>query len=622
MKIFEIYAGKPDAGDEIREKGYEEFAANYIEPSGVNIDGLASTTYGTPFFIMGDKGTGKTALLNFLERYVQDVDASSCVSFIYFEKQITQPQRKQFQDISKSISTSVYIDGALATEGQNSESDFTYIWKWQLCQKIIADDEEFNGGLFQKEDGTWDAFVHEMGKIDSTINKGKMRIPAKFCLKVATNPQFGTIEPGLQIESVDFSKQNFNMSESYLKFIKIVDKAYELLQNLKRTDIPYYIFIDELEAYRGEDGTFYRDLRLIRDLLFEVKQLNDIFKSGTKIVCSVRPEVVTSITRFIQAKQLHKIMQGYDERLNWEYTNTNSFNHPIMRVLLRRIENSEEKVLGHPVSETDIMRKWFVQNVYNKHICTYILDNTWHKPRDIVRLLLAAQSSGAKNYQRFNQHTFETFMPTYSKQCLTEIREEMCALYTTKEIEQIFSCLQGFKISFTYQEIFDRTKMLYPDSKISTNCFTVLNDMYRMGAIGNIIGKDGSPRWAYKGEEKLLIEAPWKMTVHPALRIELSLNTKVEKYVNRELQKREFDILAHRDTTIYAVTVESIRNAYILVSFIKDGSIQRGYISVRNLGIVELKPGDLNKNFSIGDTLNARITGYSREFSNWFMVVA
>ena len=506
MKISEIYAGKPDAGDEIREKGYEEFAANYIEPSGVNIEGLASTTYGTPIFIMGDKGTGKTALLNFLERCVQDVDASACVSFIYFEKQITQTQRKQFQDISKSISTSISIDGALASEGQNSESDFTYIWKWQLCQKIIADDEAFNGGLFQKEDSNWDAFVREIRKIDSTINKGKMRIPAKVCLKVATNPQFGTIEHGLEIDPIDFSQQNFNMSGAYLKFIKIVDNAYELLQNLKRTDIPYYIFIDELEAYRGEDSTFYRDLRLIRDLLFEVKKLNDIFKSGTKIICSVRPEVVTSITRFIQAKQLHKIMQGYDERLNWEYTNTNSFKHPIMRVLLRRIENSEEKILGHSVSETDIVREWFVQNVYNKNICTYILDNTWHKPRDIVRLLLAAQSSGAKNYCRFNQHTFETFMPTYSKQCLAEIREEMCALYTIEEIEQIFSCLQGFKISFTYQEIVDRVKMLFPDSKISMNCFTVLDDLYRMGAIGNIIGKDDTPRWAYKGEEKLLMK--------------------------------------------------------------------------------------------------------------------
>lgn len=58
-----------------------------------------------------------------------------------------------------------------------------------------------------------------------------MRIPAKVSLKVATNPQLGTIEPGLEIEPVDFSQQNFNMSEAYLKFIKIVDNAYDLLQN-------------------------------------------------------------------------------------------------------------------------------------------------------------------------------------------------------------------------------------------------------------------------------------------------------------------------------------------------------------------------------------------------------
>lgn len=60
MKIGDIYAGKPDASDEIRERGYEEFANTYIKPTGVNIDGLASTDYGTPYFIMGDKGTGKT----------------------------------------------------------------------------------------------------------------------------------------------------------------------------------------------------------------------------------------------------------------------------------------------------------------------------------------------------------------------------------------------------------------------------------------------------------------------------------------------------------------------------------------------------------------------------------
>ena len=273
MKFSEVYAGKPDAGDEIREKGYQEFAENYIEPSGINIKGLASSIYGTPFFIIGDKGTGKTALLNFLERYIQNIDHSSCVSFVYFESEITQVQRKKFQEISRSISTAISIDSAIASEGQNVEFDFTYIWRWQLFQKLISDDEQFNGGLFNKNGGYWNKFVREINKIDSTINKGKMQIPAKVSIKVTANPQFGTIEPKLDIEPVDFSQRDFNMTQAYSKFVKIIDTAYELFQNLTRTDIPYYIFIDELEAYRGENITFYRDLRIIRDLLFEVKNL-------------------------------------------------------------------------------------------------------------------------------------------------------------------------------------------------------------------------------------------------------------------------------------------------------------------------------------------------------------
>lgn len=621
MKISEIYAGKPDAGDEIREKGYEEFAANYIEPSGVNIDGLASTTYGTPLFIIGDKGTGKTALLNFLERYVRDLDSSSCVSFIYFESQITQVQRQKFDEISKSISTTVSIDGAIASEGRNMESDFTYIWRWQLCQKIIYDDEQFNGGLFDKTDGSWDEFVRQINKIDKTCNKSKMIIPANVRIKVSANTQLGTISPEIDFEPVDFSKRNFNITKSYSKFVKIIDDAYEMIRKLKRTDVPYYIFIDELEAYRGEDSTFFRDLRIIRDLLFEVKKLNDIFKSGTKIICSVRPEVITSITRFVQAKQLHKIMQGYDERLNWEYTNTNSFKHPIMQVLLKRIKNAEEKILERPLNDDEIIQEWFVSNVYNKNICTYILDNTWHKPRDVVRLLLAAQSSGAKNDSQFNQHTFETFIPTYSKQCLAEIREEMCALYTSEEIEAIFNCIQGFKPSFTYQEITNRAKRLCPDNKIATDSISVLSDMYRIGAIGNIVDKFTSPRWAYKGEEKLFIEAPWKIIVHSALRTELSLNSKVGKRVNTELNKSHINSGSNVDKNLYTVTISTIKYAYILVSFIKDHDFQKGYISIGNLGIMGLKPGHLNEYFYVGETLKAIIKGYNPDFSSWIMKI-
>ena len=205
---------------------------------------------------------------------------------------------------------------------------------------------------------------------------------------------------------------------------------------------------------------------MIRDLLFTVKNLNGVLGDGTKIICSVRPEILNAINRFVESKQLHKIMQGYDERLTWEHTNTNSFSHPIIGVLLRRIQSAEEKNDNSSITEKKIINKWFVPQVYNKHICTYILDNTWHKPRDIVRMLLATQSKNSREFTIFNQNTFETFMPAYSKQCLIEVREEMYALYTAEEIEGIFNCLQGFKKLFTFEEIKKRAETMFPASAL------------------------------------------------------------------------------------------------------------------------------------------------------------
>ena len=622
MRISDIYAGKPDAGDEIRECGYDEFVNIFIRPTGVNIDRLASTVYGTPFFIMGDKGTGKTALLYYLEKYVCELDEAACTSFIYFESGFTQIQREKFKSISQSLATSVSIDSTITTIGKSVECDFSYIWRWQIYQKIIDDNERFNGGLFV-DDKYWDEFVSEVGKIRKTIAKERMIIPAKISVTATTDPHMGTVTPGIQLEPIDLSQSNFQQSKSYVEFVRIIDNADRLVRMITRTDIPYYIFIDELEAYRGESEAFYRDLRMIRDLLFTVKIMNDIFRSGTKVICSVRLEILNSINRFIETKQLHKIMQGYDERLTWEYTNTNSFSHPIIGVLLRRIQNAEEKHNGCAPTNEEIIKKWFVSNVYNTHICTYILDNTWHKPRDIVRMLLSAQAKNSRDFSVFNQNTFETFMPVYSKQCLVEVREEMRALYTAEEIENIFNCLQGFKVMFTFDEIEARAKRLCPNSIFAKETFTVLSDMYRIGVVGNYLSKDQAPKWEYKEQYKLMIDAPWKIIIHPSLRIELSVNSKMDRHIAKIMQKQQTDAVPKSlpKKRVYSATVEEIRQRYILVSFEMDGEEQSGYISMRKLGIKDLKEGELDTCFSVGETIHAEVTGYNEDFGNWYMRV-
>ena len=102
----------------------------------------------------------------------------------------------------------------------------------------------------------------------------------------------------------------------------MIDKADELFEAISandRTDIPYFIFIDELEAYYGEANVFKRDLNLIRDLIFTVKKLNQIMGRNrtvtTKILCSVRSEIINSINRFAISKELNKVISGFETPL-------------------------------------------------------------------------------------------------------------------------------------------------------------------------------------------------------------------------------------------------------------------------------------------------------------------
>ena len=54
--------------------------------------------------------------------------------------------------------------------------------------------------------------------------------------------------------------------------MELIDEAESMLSYVTKTDIPYYILVDELEAYYGDSQIFKRDLFMIRDLIFTVKR--------------------------------------------------------------------------------------------------------------------------------------------------------------------------------------------------------------------------------------------------------------------------------------------------------------------------------------------------------------
>ena len=427
-KIKDIYAGKPDAKDEIETEGMDPFFENYVVPSNFNINAI---TDGSGAFVTGYKGTGKTAILFYIEKYLRKKDDSTLSSFIFFKGDYSDSKKQEMEILAKRLTSIISIGNDVVLSG----TDFEYIWRWLFYSRIIKDNQDYNYGIFENND-SWIQFEKKMKQIDIGKRKG-LSIPPKLSLSLPISDTLtqATISPTFEI---DFKDSKMEESASYRTFIQIIDDADELFKNLKRTDIPYFIFVDELEAYFGDETVFKRDLRLIRDLIFTAKKMNMVFaqnkKVKTKIVCSVRTEIINAINRFVVTKELNKVISGFEVPLIWDYTNTNSYNHPIIKILTSRISYGEKK-LGNSLSEQEIIKKWFPEKIGSSDAATYILNNCWCKPRDIVRLITSAQNCLAAENDSFSQKTIDMSKKRYSQDSLTELKEELLALYLMKSIK-------------------------------------------------------------------------------------------------------------------------------------------------------------------------------------------
>ena len=254
---------------------------------------------------------------------------------------------------------------------------FSTTGTWLFYQRIIADNNSCEGKLFVDNVDNVDRkkFKECIEKI-AVKNRNKLFIPPKlkFSLSGIDVPTQTELSQDFEL---DFSQQKCSDTEAYRAFTSAIDKADSLIEKVERTDVPYYIFVDELEAYYGNQKIFYRDLRLIRDLIFTVKKLNSAFSSydnfrKTKIICSVRTEILNSINRFIVTKELNKVTSGFEVPVVWDYNNTNSFSHPVLKILTKRIAMAEEDH-GVKHSEKELIAQWFPETIRGIEPANYIL---------------------------------------------------------------------------------------------------------------------------------------------------------------------------------------------------------------------------------------------------------
>lgn len=596
LTIKDIYVGKPDAKDEIGFDGIEGFVKSFVIPDTFNINGLL---HGNKYFITGYKGTGKTALLFYLEYLLKKETPYACSSFIFFKDEFTETKKQELEGFSKRIMSSITIEN----DTMLANTDFEYIWRWLFFKRIVADNEEYNNGLFVNDDA-WKGFTSAISKIKAPSDKKKSIIPPKIKLAFPYKDQASQAEFTPEIE-VDFQKNKDN--PNYTQFISLIDKAEKEFAQLTRTDTPYYLFVDELEAYYGNESVFIRDLYFIRDLLFTIKRLNNYFVvngSKTKIICSVRAEIINAISRFIVTKELNKVTGGFEVPLIWNYSNTSSYTHPIIQILLKRIFISEDKEV---LDYKDIYNRWLPEQIHDIEPANYILNNGWNKPRDIVRMISSAQSSIKINETSFNQAVFDAIRKRYSSDSLTEIKEEMRALYTAEDIDMIVNCFTGFKTIFSVQQLRARISDYYLGSILETKFNQVLQDLYRLGFLGNYLPASQTYRWQHKGDEGIILSDEWRLMIHYALQSALSVGRKQDIGLSRRESLQKGDMVN--------AVVTRVIPSFALVEINHYGRKYSGSIHVGKLNMGYVK--DIFSVVSEGDEFRAMVLDYNEKFKCW-----
>lgn len=500
LKLKDLYLGKIDAYNEFVSFGQNTCKEVFFEIP--NID-MESVMDGEVYYICGDKGTGKTMLLKYIETVVQEQDAPAYTAFIRFKKDVDDDQRNLLKRTGTTISSEETVDNSQPID---ISVDCTLAWQVYLIKAIIFNIEKTRSGIFERNK-EWECLCKLLHSIYSNTDdkKAKRTILPKI--------KRGNID----INIASLAKLNLELEwnddeKTSISFKTVAHKIIDLYANLTYTENSIYVFVDELELSFKKNKQYERDIILIRDLVFAIQFLSEISReNGYKIyfLAAIRNEVYKSVQAM--GMEINKPIHDFGIQISWRQNGGDIKEHPLLQMLKKRIEYSE-KIKGIK-SEEDIWEKYFVKELYNKPIHNFIINQTWNKPRDLIRLFTIIQKQyGEESF--INQALFDGIKQQYSTESWEELVEALSVQYSENEIEGIRHLLTGISLPFTPKEFVSRVDALskvFREVEIlkDRNISHVLSDLYNIGVIGNY---GHIPRFVFLGDRDIDPLAP--LTIH------------------------------------------------------------------------------------------------------------
>lgn len=367
------------------------------------------------FIILGKKGTGKSALANYL--MIQSLnDANLFCGFI----------KKNNIDLEQSANV------------QNSQSlDIGVIFKWMILYKLLSLLTENTRIEHEKSVGFLKKFLNK----NSSFGDFDTFKVTEFVSHSNTEIQIDGIKKFAQIKGMKGLDTKRERMSIYEVIPKLEEIAKSLLNSIEEChdETSYFIFFDDLDNdYKVNDKKSNRDLlsllRIAKE--FNTSTFAHFGNTTVKIVLLLRDDIKSSL---MDHADTAKLFSSYSTKISW-YDEKELRDAPDNTLIKQFIDLRIEKACNAENVKNNFSKKiekW--EDLVSVPFKT-VLDYTFYTPRDLMLFFIPI--TGKKYKIPLSQKSIEELNEIYCDSIVNELRNALSIYYDKNEIDTLFNILK------------------------------------------------------------------------------------------------------------------------------------------------------------------------------------
>ncbi len=464
--------GEPDANAESviaqREQKSPLYLEGFVEPP---LFRMGDFEAGTKFLILGQKGTGKTAILRNIENRLNR--RGFVTEYIVFRDTLLEAGELE----------NIPFEFVVNKDRMRSSTFYHHCLKRIFISTFLKVIQKSNQKFEPEEPKINDSYT---GRITDFIQK-IMNSDTGQVVSLVIDSAFQDVAEARTLLKLD---RNPSEQEITRLLKRLNDRLLDsLVKAVKKTPVKAAVFVDEVHFRYKDENSIRDDAVLVRDTILSIIALNERFvteRIDCAIFVGIRSEYLSHPV--IAAAEVGAKIQSYGESLGWETMPANA-QHPLFDLAQKRISAGLMQI-GLSAEDAGDGSVAIVRQLFQNVDKAEFIQSTWSKPRDMVRFLKQATRLFGNNHS-LSWEQYHAVMRAVARDSWDELRSALSSFLSEKAILDLeayirqhasISLEHGRFVSFT--EFLESLKPIYDvgvdkSSNITINHFVDL--LYMLG---------------------------------------------------------------------------------------------------------------------------------------------